>query len=138
MAWIDLVERIESYPFRQDCESFRMESIKKLTQLDLGATPITDAGLKVIGRMSNLKCLRLGDTQITDAGLAEIRGLKSLTFLGLDSTRISDAGLKHVKELQSLAWLYLGSTDVMDAGLNDLDAGTSALQLALPNCKIVR
>jgi Leucine-rich repeat (LRR) protein len=122
--------------------------------LALGNTRITDAGLKELAGLKNLRWLVLRDTQITDAGLKELAGLQNLQRLDLGFTRITDAGLKELAGLKNLQWLNLWGTRITDAGLKELaglknllwlgleftqitDAGVRELQKALPKCLIL-
>jgi hypothetical protein len=59
--------------------------------------PITDVGLKEIGKLKNLTDLHIGNTKVTDDGLKEIYELRNLTSLRIKMTRISDAGVKELK-----------------------------------------
>src|SRR5262249_7623030 len=70
--------------------------------------------------------------QVTDAGLKELSAFRKLTFLDLSFTEITDDGLKHLAGLNGLAELNLiGAAKVTDKGI-------TALQRALPNCRIAR
>ncbi|MGB0588032.1 MAG: leucine-rich repeat domain-containing protein, partial [Limisphaerales bacterium] len=90
--------------------------VEKVTDLKLFRTQITDAGLKEVAKLQNLKYLWLPD-QITDAGLKEVAKLQNLTELNLWDTDISDAGLKEVAKLQNLTELDLNDTQITDVGL---------------------
>ncbi len=69
--------------------------------------------------------VELSRTKVTDAGLKHLAGLKQLRTLYLDHTKVTDAGLKHLSGLRQLQWLHLGHTQVTDAGLKHL-AGAHA------------
>ncbi|MDO4570150.1 MAG: hypothetical protein Q4D38_07195, partial [Planctomycetia bacterium] len=69
------------------------------------------------------------NTNITDAGLAHLAGLTNLNWLGLENTNITDAGLAHLYGLTQLKSLSLPSKALQGAAV-------SALEKALPNCKI--
>ena len=69
----------------------------KVTVVNLSRTQITDAGLKEVAKLQNLRDLVLIDTQITDAGLKDIAKLQQLRRLRLSNTKITKAG---VAELQ--------------------------------------
>ena len=134
-----------------------LEKLPNLEGLDLGDnTQITDAGLKHIGGLTNLKMLGLQQTQITDTGLVHLKGLTNLETLQLGSTQVTDAGLERLKELTSLQRLTLeNNAGITDAGLEHLrgltnlrelhvgatqvnDEGVRKLQQALPKCRISR
>ena len=69
---------------------------KKLSELDLSGTAITDKGLIHIGRLSKLKTLRLNVTYITDAGLASLAQIVDLETLDIRGTQVSAEGLRRL------------------------------------------
>jgi Leucine-rich repeat (LRR) protein len=102
-------------PFRLTWAHF--QDCKNLTVLDLGETPVTDAGLAHFKDCRNLTYLNLDRTPVTDAGLAHFKDCKNLTGLILNGTPVTDAGLAHFKDCKNLTGLELNSTPVTDAGL---------------------
>ena len=127
--------------------------LKKVTYLHfhLYRTQITDAGLKDVAKLQNLRWLNLSQTKITDAGLKDVAKLQKLDWLHLSSTQITDAGLKEVAKMQNLGELFLDGTKITDAGLKEVaklqnlkdlnlnrtkvtKAGVAELKKALPNC----
>jgi len=96
----------------------------------LDRTEITDKGLKQLAGLKNVKVLNLYDTKVTDAGLKGLAALKDLEALDLRATPVTDKGLKELTPLKQLRQLLL------DKGISD-DAVT-ALQKALPDCKVIR
>jgi internalin A len=70
--------------------------------LDLFISNVTDAGLKELAGLKNLRALNLGHTKVTGAGLQALTGLKDLQALDLQFTQASDAGLKGLAGLRSL------------------------------------
>ena len=66
--------------------------LAKVTELDLTATLITDAGLKEVAKMQQLKGLTLVGTKITDAGLKELAKLQKLEYLYMDGTKVTNEG----------------------------------------------
>ena len=148
-----IVEKAIREQLKKPTGELTKADLEKVTDLNLNATQITDAGLKDIAKLQNLTILSLFDTKITDAGLIEVAKLKSLTRLILGFTKITDAGLKEVAKLQNLEDLRLDDTKITDAGLKDLaklqnltlltlsapkvtKAGVAELQKTLPKCKI--
>ena len=94
-----------------------------------GTKKVTDAGLKGVAKLTQLKGLYLEGTEITDAGLKEVAKLKQLNFLALNLTQITDAGLKEVAKLKQLRFVNLEDTKVTKAGVDQLIK-------VLPKCKI--
>src|SRR5262245_16413001 len=88
--------------------------------LFLPRADVTDAALKELAGLKNLRRLDLSFTQVTDAGLKELAGLTGLQTLNLDGDRISDAGLKGLSELTGLQTLELNTTRVTNQGLKEL------------------
>jgi Leucine rich repeat len=64
-----------------------------LTDLNLGNTKITDAGLKTLEGLKNLEHLLIHDTKVTDAGLKELTGLTNLQYLYLGGTGVTEASV---------------------------------------------
>jgi internalin A len=138
-----------------DAKLKELAGLKSLQSLNLGgALLLTDAGLKELAPLTNLHGLYLFYAHVTDAGMKELAVLKKLQALDLSNTRVTDVGLKDVAGLKSLRALNLGGTKVTDSGIKALAglcslewlslsetevtaAGVAALQMDLPNCKIV-
>ena len=57
------------------------------------------------------------NSPLTDAGLEHIRRLTELQELTLDYTRVTDAGLKHLKGLRQLRSLDIVHAPITDSGL---------------------
>ena len=95
---------------------------------------ITDAGLKVLGHMSNVTDLNLsGCFQITDAGLATLlSNMPTLTSLDLSNCiEVSDAGLKDLGHISSLTTLNLSRcANISDAGRRELIGQLANLTLS--------
>jgi hypothetical protein len=125
-AAIKAIEKLGGQVYRDE-----KQPGKPVTQVDLNGTKVTDAGLKHLKELKELRSLDLSGTQVRDAGLKELKELKELRSLDLSDTEVRDAGLKELKELKELRKLNLYSTKVTDAGVAEL-------QQALPNCKITR
>ena len=68
---------------------------------------VTDAGLKHVKGLTQLRDLYLDETKITDAGLEDLRGLTELRTLCLGDTQVTDAGLANLKGLTQLQELLL-------------------------------
>jgi hypothetical protein len=99
-------------------------------------TPINDADLRHLKRLTELRKVYLNYTQVSDEGLRHISGLTNLTVLNLDNTRITDTGLKNLTMLTSLEDLDLCNTQVSDAGLEHLKVLTGLKHLAVLNTRV--
>ncbi|MDZ4701986.1 MAG: c-type cytochrome domain-containing protein [Rhodothermales bacterium] len=93
---------------------------EQIAWLNLGNTPLTDAGLAAVAGFTNLSRLHLEKTKVTDAGLAHLVDLNYLSYLNLYGTAVSDAGLAHLEALNNLKSLYLWESNVTAAGADSL------------------
>lgn len=93
------------------------------------STTATDADLKHLDGLRQVKSLSLCGTQITDTGLENLKGLSQLRWLLLENTRVTDAGLEHLRGLTQLQQLDLKGTKVTNTGVKKF-------QQALPKCYI--
>jgi hypothetical protein len=100
-----------------------------LIWLDLSRTRITDAGLKVLGKMPNLEHLDLRGTAVGDAGVEALVPLRNLQTLGLYGTAVTDAGLSALQRLPGLRRLYVGGTRVTQPGLAILGKARKELRI---------
>jgi hypothetical protein len=138
-----------------------IEAVRELADLEelaIVGPDVTDAGLKNLGQVTQIRKLNLAGTrfmnpggsncprQITDAGLEHVNGLTQLKTLELGN-QITDAGLERLTGLHQLRELYLVSS--MLRGCPDYvtrdyvnphvtDDGVKKLQQALPNCTVIR
>ncbi len=114
----------------RDDQGIGDEDRKKITELDLSGTHVTD--LKVLESLTNLQVIYLRDTQVIDitplqnltcltklylggSGISELSlaiGLGNLQVLGLTNTQVSN--ITPLKGLTNLQRLYLGGTHVSD------------------------
>jgi Leucine-rich repeat (LRR) protein len=104
---------------------------KELRELHLSQVPITDEGLRHIGRLPALEELNLSEGLISDDGLRHLAKSPKLKRLGIGDCRaIGDDGIKHLGGLRSLERLDIRNTRVTREGAD-------ALRKMLPNCQIV-
>jgi hypothetical protein len=114
----------------KDAELQQLGSVgSDLFWLDLSRTGITDAGLKVLAKMPNLRHLDLRGTAVGDDGVRALAGLKKLETLSLYGTGVTDAGLESLQGLPSLRRLYVGGTPVTDRGLDALRQARAELRI---------
>src|SRR3990167_6809288 len=86
LAWMSA-----SYNQVGDKGAIAIANMKSLTNLDLIASNVGDAGAKALAALS-LQALDLSRNQIHDDGVMALANNKSLIILSLDSNKISDAG----------------------------------------------
>jgi hypothetical protein len=123
--------------YTTDGGSLTLTRLSQYSPLILVSGGITDAGLKHLEGLRQLKVLHLdGDTGITDAGLQYLEGLTELQGLDLENTGISDTGLQRLEGLPQLQGLDLGGTQITDGGVLHLEGLTRLQRLGLSGTEI--
>ena len=97
-----------------------LADIQNLSELDLGNTQITAAGLKHISKANSLIKLSVANTAIDDAGLKQIEGLTNLMSINLYNTKVTDAGLASLKNMKFLRKVYAWQSGVTEKGADEL------------------
>jgi Leucine-rich repeat (LRR) protein len=93
--------------------------VASVTSLNLsGSQAVTDAGLRHLARLPNLRHLDLSGTAITDRGLIVLRDLPKLETISLAMTRITDEGVVPLAscdalEQVNLSWTRTGDNAVL-------------------------
>jgi hypothetical protein len=84
---------------------FSILPLRKLQDLNLFNTKVTDAGLEHLKALTSLQWLSLGSsfgpigkTKVTNAGLEHLKGLPDLWYLELWGTQVSEEGVKRLHE----------------------------------------
>ena len=104
-----------------------------LEEVAISGAPITDAGLKHLANLKELRTLHLWETPgITDAGIAHLSTLTKLQTLALYRCSISDASLVHLRTMANLEMLDLAKTGVMGPGLSHLGRMAKLKKLFTP------
>lgn len=119
-----------------DADLKSLADLRDLRRLILYDTSITDAGLEHLKALTGLETLVLGRARITGAGLAHLKGLTGLRELMLSATRVTDAGLVHLEGFTGLRDLSLAGTRITDAGLVHLKGLTGLRHLDLRNTPV--
>lgn len=86
-------------------------SLKNLT---VDGFPLTDEGMKHIGKLTNLETLNLTWTEVTDDGLAHITSLSNLRRLRLYSRNVTIRGIEIIISLPHLEELVLHDCEVTE------------------------
>ena len=97
-----------------------IQDLGQVRSLWLNGPDITDQALSRLAAASNLSKLNLNDTRITYEGLRHLKGLTELNELNLSGTSLTDAGLEHLRGLAELRELNLSGTSITDEGLEHL------------------
>jgi hypothetical protein len=120
-----------------DAEMLDLLVFKKLVQLDLSHTRISDEGLLRLAPASQIENLNLlYAEQITDLGMNAIKHWRKLKRLNVRGTRIADDTLEIVSRVTGLEALDIANTNVTDNGLENLAALTSLKHLALGRIRV--
>lgn len=94
----------------------------RMSEMNLGRSKVTDAGLAALSGMKNLKKLHLPNTAVTDAGIDALLPLANLEYLNLFNTKVTDAGLAKLEKLPKLKRLYVWQTGVTKPAAEALHA----------------
>ncbi len=114
-----------------------LRPLKSLRFLALNNTMITNKGLEIVGKFTELeRGLQVGQTRISDDGLAHLKGLTKLKHIKVYGNNITDAGLEHLRGLTSLENIWLGMNPITDEGLACLTGMKGLRELYADNTKI--
>lgn len=98
-----------------DADLRQLSALKNLRDLNLGWTEVSDEGLAHLKRLRRLEHLYLEScSNVTDSGIAHLAGLTNLKDLTVSGTGMSNAGMVHLKNLKKLEWLELTGVPVED------------------------
>lgn len=104
----------------QDKHLADLRGFTGLTELNLTRSPVTDAGMFYVGKLTELQSLMVGGTVLTDEGFEQLQNLTKLKSLNLIRTGITDDGLQHFSQNTDMDALWLECTDITDRGLKML------------------
>ncbi|MBN2590959.1 MAG: redoxin domain-containing protein [Sedimentisphaerales bacterium] len=122
-----------------------LENMTSLERLTLGIndreidvnSPITDAGLIHLSKLTKLNYLTLHRTCITDEGLKHLSSLSNLENLCLNQTKITGKGFAYLNKNAPLKGLELRNTVLNGAGLSNLKPWSNTLEnLVIVGAKI--
>jgi ankyrin repeat protein len=106
----------------------RISWLPNVTSLRLGGSKaLTDAGVRHLARMPQLRHVDLSGTQLTDEGMAALRGLAALEHVSLAWTRVTDRGAGHLAGCERLERVDLAGTHTGDGAIAAL-AGKADLR----------
>jgi N-acyl-D-amino-acid deacylase len=117
-----------SYTDITDAGVGRLGVLTDLQRLDLTATEIGDEGLKHLAGLTRLQHLRLNYGRFTDKGVAALAGLRSLSTLEVARSRVTDSSVDTLAALPGLRHLNLDYTAISDAGVAKLAAARPELE----------
>ena len=88
---------------------------------------LDDEAFGHLAKLTSLTSLRIGASVVTDAGLKQISALSKLEYLTI-SCLATDGGLSALKPLKTLRMLQMASPSTTDEGLNNLSEKMPSLQ----------
>jgi hypothetical protein len=88
-----------------------LRNLRQLRALYLSYTQITDQSADIIAGFENLESLRLVDTGVTDSGVAKLKALRHLQELDVRGTQVTEKGLKPFRGIPGLRLLGNGADD---------------------------
>jgi hypothetical protein len=113
-----------------DKEVSLLLGFRRLEQLSLYRTSITDDALKIVGQLKYLEMLNLGNTAITDEGIKRISPLKKLRNLLLESTEVTDAAVPAIAAIESLQSVSVWNSKMTERGVDRLRRLRSDLEIS--------
>ncbi len=115
-----------------DADLKGLSALLDLKTLDLSLSHISDQGMQEIKDLHGITELNLYFAQyVTDEGLAAIKGWKELKNLNLHGTKVGDTGLEHIAGIVGLESIDVGSTLMTDVGLERLTNLTNLKRLTM-------
>lgn len=104
-----------------DADLARVGRLPHLKKLDLSETKVTDAGLRHLRGLKNVRDVSLYYAEyFTDDGLANLKGWTELERLNLRGSRVTSKAMEHIAHLKNLRELDLGFTEINDEGFEHL------------------
>ena len=116
----------------------KVAAATELESLDLSGNPISDAGIKTLSGLRQLRYLSLDRTAISNASGASIGKLPLLEELDVTSTAITDEWVNEVSSAQHLVALWLAGTRVSDLSVPSLMEMPALKQLDVRKSKITQ
>lgn len=115
-----------------DATLAQLVEISTLEELDLSNSPVTNASLRLLGDLPNLKSLTLNNCKnLNDEALLELAKLPRLTRLDISEASITASALEHLIPLASLRELIIHQMQVRGSR-----AGLTTFQQARPDCAV--
>jgi hypothetical protein len=112
----------------------RIADLDHVTVLELGGSKrLTDAGLRHLARMPQLRHLDVSGTAITDVGLDVLRALPELRRFSAAGTRVTDAGVALLSGCHHLEHIDVAWTATGDGALRALAGKTNLSHLKTGN-----
>ena len=101
----------EKYAIRDDAlETF--PDFPRLRRLYLSFTQITDRGVAILSRLTQLESLELNSPRITSESAPDLTKLQNLKSLGLSACAIDERSVAALSAFPKLTWLRISGTGI--------------------------
>lgn len=96
----------------------RIKNLSRLRSLSLLDTSVSDEGIRLLEKATNLREINIRSDVLTDACMETLCALPALVSLLIhDAPFITDRGIAHLRQRESLRELYLIGTHLSDRGV---------------------
>lgn len=132
LARLTQLETLSLYIFPAgitDADLKQLVCLKNLRSLYVDGAKVTGNGIAQLRQLTNLEILSARSKTLVDADMTVMRQFHSLQGLDLTGTKITDAGLKPFYGMRALKELTLRDTAVTAAGLRALRAARPTLKI---------
>jgi len=106
-----------------------LTDLKALKQLFMSNCPIANKNLRFLKQLPQLEEIGAGKTQITDEGLAYLVDVPTLKTVQINENDITDSGMKYLLKMPQLVRLRIEKTKVTDEGFRDIGQLTNLQEL---------
>lgn len=101
-----------------------LSELRELKGLDLRGTHVSDDGIALLSSMPKLSWIQLDGTQVSGSGLSALRSLPKLSIVELNGCKLQPEDFKHLAACRHLISLGLRNTPITDADLVRLEQRT--------------
>ncbi len=92
----------------------------QVSELSLARTKITDASMKFVASLPNLRRLDVRSTPVTAAGVAALRDHRTLEILNLAQTKLSPEVIETIPAIQHLTQVFVWNAGLTPEAIADL------------------
>jgi Leucine-rich repeat (LRR) protein len=113
-------------------ETLGIHVLRRITELRLHGSGVTDELMDPISRLHYLKSVSLSSPNLSNAGVLRLARLPNLTTLMLNGERITDDSLQGLASFPHLQRLTVSNTQVTAAGIAALRRRRPDLEIVAP------
>ncbi|EGG17460.1 hypothetical protein DFA_08455 [Cavenderia fasciculata] len=111
---LEFISKLHLSDYTQITSITSIPNLKRLVDLSLSNTKISDDSIPTILKYLNLEHLNLDRTNVTDFGVSQLAVLQ-LTTLSLSSTKINGTCFPELSGITLLKWLNVSNNEIDDA-----------------------